>query len=42
MISGLLPEQHVARVAGGDLLEGVHMKVVGIVGGILRTDVGSK
>lgn len=37
-----VPQQQVAGVAGGDSLEGVHSKLVGIVGGVLRTDIGSE
>ncbi len=42
IILGLSPQQHVAGVAGGDPFKGVHMKLVEIVGGVLRSNVGSK
>ena len=31
-----------ARVAGGDPFEGMHIKLMGVVIGVLRTNVGSK
>lgn len=30
-----------AGVTGGDLLEGVHIKVVVVAGGVLRSNVGA-
>lgn len=42
IIIGLLPQEHVARVARGESFEGVHMKLVEVVIGVLRSNVGSK
>lgn len=37
-----LPQQHVAGVAGGDSVKGVHAELVEVVRRVLRSDVGSK
>ena len=42
IITGLSPQQHVARVAGGDPFEGVHFELVEVVGGVLGMNVGSE
>lgn len=38
----VLPQQHVARVAGGDPFKGVHVELVEVVCGVLWANVGSK